>query len=60
MNQQRLIAKTNWQRLYSACVSGNLKEIQQLHASGADMDVTRPCNNGYTPMYIACAKVQVQ
>ena len=45
------------QKLYSACESGDLKEIQQLHARGADMDVTQPKNNGYTlstPMYIAC------
>ena len=41
-------------RLYSACKSGKLKEIQQLHASGAAMDVTRPTNNGTTPMFIAC------
>ena len=40
-------------RLYSACKSGDLKEIQQLHASGADMDVTRP-DHGWTPMFIAC------
>ena len=42
------------QKLYSACKSGDLKEIQQLHASGADMDVTRPDNHGWTPMCIAC------
>ena len=44
----------NQQRLYSACESGDLKEIQQLHARGADMDVTRPNNNGRTPMLYAC------
>ena len=41
-------------RLYSACKNGDFKEIQQLHARGADMDVTRPNNKGWTPMYIAC------
>ena len=41
-------------RLHSACESGDLKEIQQLHVCGADMDVTRPKNNGWTPMFIAC------
>ena len=40
-------------RLYSACKSGDLKETQQLHASGADMDVTRP-DRGLTPMLYAC------
>tara|TARA_B110000858_G_C17807213_1_gene478739 strand:+ start:1041 stop:1559 length:519 start_codon:yes stop_codon:yes gene_type:complete len=44
------------QRLYIACESGDLKEIQQLHARGADMDVTRPNNNGSTPMYKACER----
>ena len=40
-------------RLHSACESGDLKEIQQLHARGADMDVTRP-DGGWTPMFEAC------
>ena len=44
----------NQRRLYSACKSGDLKEIQQLPACGADMDVTRPKNNGWTPMLYAC------
>ena len=44
----------NQRKLYSACETGDLKEIQQLHARGADMDVTRPNNNGATPMLIAC------
>ena len=43
------------QILYNACESGDLKEIQQLHAhNGAAMDVTRPNNNGWTPMWLAC------
>ena len=42
------------QRLNNACKSGDLKEIQQLHARGAAMDVTRPTNKGQTPMFIAC------
>ena len=41
-------------KLYSACESGDLKEIQQLQARGADMDVTRPDNRGRTPMLYAC------
>jgi len=40
-------------RLHSACESGDLNEIQQLHARGADMDVTRP-DRGWTPMLYAC------
>ena len=44
----------NQQRLYSACERGDLKEIQQLHACGAAMDVTRPRDDGWTPMLIAC------
>ena len=44
----------NQQKLYSACESGDLKEVEQLHARGADMNVTLPDNNGWTPMCIAC------
>ena len=44
----------NQQRLYSACERGDLKEIQQLHACGAAMDVTRPRDDGWTPMFIVC------
>jgi ankyrin repeat protein len=55
--KRRLTARTammNQRRLYRACESGYLKEIQMLHASGADMDVTRPDNHGWTPMLYAC------
>ena len=41
-------------RLYSACKSGDFKKIQQLHARGTVMDVTRPRDDGATPMLIAC------
>ena len=44
----------NQRRLYNACESGDLTRIQQLHARGAAMDVTRPDNNGWTPMWYAC------
>ena len=41
-------------KLYSACQSGDLSEIQRLHANGAAMDVTQPNNNGLTPILLAC------
>ena len=40
--------------MYVACQNGHLEIVQWLHAHGAAMDVTRPKNNGVTPMYIAC------
>ena len=37
-----------------ACKEGRFEIVQWLHTHGAAMDVTRPLNNGATPMYIAC------
>ena len=54
------------QRLYSACKSGDLKDIKQLHARGdvhpsfsSDIFLitwtfTRPDSDGRTPLFIAC------
>ena len=39
--------------LLYACQNGYLKIVQWLHAHGAAMDVTRPDNDGRTPMFIA-------
>ena len=40
--------------MFIACENGHLEIVQWLHAHGAAMDVTRPNNNGWTPMLIAC------
>ena len=37
-----------------ACQDGHLEIVQWLHAHGATMDVTRPSNDGVTPMWWAC------
>ena len=37
-----------------ACQDGYFEIVQWLHAHGAAMDVTRPDNDGVTPMFIAC------
>jgi len=37
-----------------ACENGHFEIVQWLHAHGAAMDVTRPLNDGSTPMYVAC------
>ena len=42
--------------MYIACQEGHLEIVQWLHTNGATMDVTRPYNDGATPMYIACRK----
>ena len=39
-----------------ACEKGHFEIVQWLHTHGAAMDVTRPNNNGVTPMFIACEK----
>ena len=40
--------------MFIACEFGHFEIVQWLHAHGAAMDVTRPSNNGATPMFIAC------
>ena len=37
-----------------ACQNNHLEIVQWLHTHGAATDVTRPDNDGFTPMYIAC------
>ena len=39
-----------------ACHNGHFEIVRWLHAHGAAMDVTRPNNNGSTPMWFACQK----
>jgi len=43
---------TDQRRLHEACESGDLNF--SLRHYGADMDVTGPRNDGWTPMFIAC------
>ena len=40
--------------MWIACQEGQFEIVQWLHAYGAAMDVTRPNNDGWTPMLIAC------
>ena len=42
--------------MYIACENCHFEIVQWLHAHGAAMDVTRPNNDGCTPMDIACQK----
>ena len=39
-----------------ACEEGHFEIVQWIYAHGAVMDVTRPDNDGTTPMFIACEK----
>ena len=43
-----------------ACENGHLKIVQWLHAHDAAMDVTRPDNNGQTPMLMACKEDRLE
>ena len=40
--------------MYIACEKCHFEIVQWLHAHGAAMDVTRPRDDGWTPMFIAC------
>ena len=40
--------------MWITCQEGHFEIVQWLHTHGAAIDVTRPNNNGTTPMYIAC------